>query len=704
MKCIWLKKPTQRLNLTLGFRYTFKMAYERLALKIAAVSTFRVFLNGKFVLAGPVRSGRGRSIISKLQVSVKQGDVLCVEVCNYRINAFYPLKEDGFFACEGETNDGAVVLGSDDFTAFLLSDRIEKTQRYNFQRSFTEAYRMDNCRTSYRLGKNTFFTVETVEVKGNLLIETDAPVCLWTELFAEGEIERGDVYYDLDKNPMKEWIFDKIDDTAEGYPLKDTEIKISEEVLKMGFNATKKTGALCDNEYVLYKFPRNITGLIGLDIVVEEDSEIYLLFDEIIWTEALERDDCAPVKKWTALPLVFCRTNSCNAIYYHLKKGAYRLLASEPYTLQYLKIVCKTGRVNIKALPRVVLWQNDGVYKCNYFIKDERLQKIFKAAQHTLAQNTPDVPTDCPGRERAGWLCDSFFTSRAEFAVCGNNKCEENFFNALLSEENYEFLPKGVFPMCYPADHNDGLFIPNWTMWLVLEVYDHFKRTGNKRFLEAFKERFYRLKRYFDGFINEEGLLENVDGWTFVEWSKCNSFIDGVNFPTNMLYAKMLSTMGEVYGDEILLKESENIVKKIRELSYDGVIFRDHMIRVNGQLQVCEDATETCQYYAFFLGVATKEKDVDLFRFMFEKIEPFGKEEIIGGKPLYKANTFIGVVLRFSYLFEQGYTQKILKELTDFFYPMAIRTDTLWELKGTKSSLNHGFTSIVAAWILQAEK
>ena len=563
---------------------------------------------------------------------------------------------------------------------------------------------MERCRTAYRLGENTFSALETAAVKGNVIVEADTPVCLWTELFANGVIERGDVYYDYAENPMQEWIFDKIGATSEGYPLKDTEIKISEEVLKMGFNAAEKTGAIGENEYALYAFPRNVTGLIGLDIAAEEDCEIYIIFDEIIWTEALERDDCDPIKKWKAKPLVFCRSNCCNAVYYRLKKGEYRLLTSEPYTLQYLKVVCKTGKVSVNGLPRIVLWQNDGVYKRNVSIKDDKLNKIFEAARHTLAQNTPDVPTDCPGRERAGWLCDSFFTSRAEFAVCGNNSCEENFFNALLSEEDYQFLPKGVFPMCYPADHKDGLFIPNWAMWLVLEVYDHFKRTGDRRFLKAFQPRFYRLKGYFDGFINEEGLLENLDGWTFVEWSKCNAFISGVNFPTNMLYAKMLSVMGEAYGDQTLLKESEKLVKKIRALSYDGKIFRDHAVRENGKLQVCADATETCQYYAFFLGVATKEQDAELFRLAFEKIQPFGNEEEIDGKPLYKANTFIGVILRFSYLFERGYKEKTLKELTDFFYPMALRTNTLWELKGTKSSLNHGFTSIVAAWILQAEK
>ena len=30
-----------------------------------------------------------------------------------------------------------------------------------------------------------------------------------------------------------------------------------------------------------------------------------------------------------------------------------------------------------------------------------------------------------------------------------------------------------MLPMCYPADHYDGNFIPNWAMWFVLELEEY---------------------------------------------------------------------------------------------------------------------------------------------------------------------------------------------------------------------------------------
>jgi len=61
-----------------------------------------------------------------------------------------------------------------------------------------------------------------------------------------------------------------------------------------------------------------------------------------------------------------------------------------------------------------------------------------------------DIFMDCP-RASGGWLCDSFFTSRVAFDLCGNTTIEKNFF------ENY--LLRGVLPTCgrichvLPADH-----------------------------------------------------------------------------------------------------------------------------------------------------------------------------------------------------------------------------------------------------------
>ncbi|MBE7078629.1 MAG: hypothetical protein E7380_02065 [Clostridiales bacterium] len=702
MKKVWIKKKEYALNETYGFRYIFRKPYKALRLRLAAASTFRVFLNGEFLFAGPARSAHGYSIVHKKELCVKEGDVLCVDVCNYRINAYYPVNEEGFFACELYAG-GFMVADAGDFFAYQLNDRIEKTQRINFQRSFTEAYEMRFCRTRHYLGEDVFPKMEVHEVEGNITIEADIPRCDWNRVSAKRCIESGRVVHTGVLHPTSSLIFDDIGEKVLGYKKGERDIEISDELLKLDYISQN---GICEklepNTYTLYELEANVTGFIELSMQVDADCELYLTFDEIFWDRMQEEESkFADIPKGEARPLIFNRMHICNAVAYRLKVGEYHLITSEPYTLKYLKLICTKGGLHLKEKPKVILWQNDEAYALQLEISNKKLGVVFEAGRNTLAQNTVDVPTDCPGRERAGWLCDSYFTSQAETLLCSNNKCEENFFRAFLLKNEYEYIPEGMVPMCYPADHNDGLYIPNWGMWLVLEVANYEIRTENGEWKKLFKDKFYRLLDYFEKYRNEDGLLENLDGWVFVEWSKCADFVDGINYPTNMLYAKMLQCMATMYEDKRLEKEYARVVSAIVKQSYDGEFFREHAVRKDGKIRVQSDITETCQYYAFAFGIATKKGYPTLYKRLFTEIKPYGEEYVFKGKTLNKANSFIGNFTRFLYLSEHGLHYQLLEELIGYFYPMALQTNTLWEKNHMNGSLNHGFTAIVSKWILE---
>ena len=89
--------------------------------------------------------------------------------------------------------------------------------------------------------------------------------------------------------------------------------------------------------------------------------------------------------------------------------------------------------------------------------------------------------------------------------------------------------------MCYPADHYDGVFIPNWALWFVVQLEEYLERSGDRATVEALKERVLDLFEYFEPFRNEKGLLEKLASWVFVEWSKANQFVQDVNFPSNIV-------------------------------------------------------------------------------------------------------------------------------------------------------------------------
>ena len=303
---------------------------------------------------------------------------------------------------------------------------------------------------------------------------------------------------------------------------------------------------------------------------------------------------------------------------------------------------------------------------------------------------------DCPGRERTGWLGDSYFTSRAEFNLTGRSRVERNFIENFLLPERFKDIDEGMLPMCYPADHRNGNYIPNFAMWFVLELEEYLHRTGDEATVAKARERVYGVVDYFKGYLNEDGLLENLDRWVFVDYSQSNKCVQDVSYPSNMLYAKMLSTVARLYGDESLAEQAAHIRKVVLEQSYNGKFFVDNAVRdKRGRLVLTDNTTEACQYYALFCEVVTPESHPEFWRCLCEEFHPQKRKE--GAYPnVPPANIFIGNYLRFEMLSQRGLVEQLLDEVATLYMPMIELTGTIWEFFKPKASCCHGFGSHIA--------
>ena len=428
----------------------------------------------------------------------------------------------------------------------------------------------------------------------------------------------------------------------------------------------------------VYKFECNSTGFIGAKVQVNTPSKVTFTWDEIL----TDGD-------------VNIRRLGCNStITYELQPGQYALESFEPYTLQYLKVQtegdCSVSDCYIRQ------YVNSDVARASFACNDQRLNTIYQAAVETFKQNALDIFTDCPQRERAGWLCDSYFTSRVAFYLSGNTLVETNFLENFMLPEKFRYIPEGMLPMCYPSDHPNGNFIPNWAMWFVLELEEYAQRSGDHKMVQALQPKVMALLDYFAKYENEDGLLEKLEKWIFLEWSKANEFVQDVNYPTNMLYAKALEVAAKLYNQPALAAKSARIHETIRRQSFDGMFFIDNAIRENGRLVPQKNnRSETCQYYAFFLGTATPESHPALWKILLNDFGP--KRKTTGAyAEIFPSNAFIGNYLRLEILARYGHVKQMLNESIDEYLYMANLTGTLWENITTVASCNHGFASHVA--------
>lgn len=705
-KPVWAKDLEKEKNITLGFYKKISYQKGEAVLKIACSGFYKVFLNGSFLYFGPARCAHGYYRVDEINFPLKKGENhVAIEAVGYYVNSFYALLQSSFTEAE-LTIDGTVsaATGTDDsncFKLYRLNERVRKVQRYSYQRAFAEAYTLDTNYCEWRIGKSGSNAVEqeTVIVKEKRLLTRNIPLNKFPKVYPDCKVGSGLIktgiipeHYIKDRSLVN--IKNPDCGNLEGYPETELEVHLSDEVQEMQtvmLNSEKTAYSgktlLKSKEFEILSFPCEKTGFINAEINCISYGVLYLLFDEIL----NDKGDVNPL-----------RLDCCNVIKIAFKKGHYSFMSAEPVGFKYIKLLCTDGEFEINGLsvtetvcPVPITFD----YKSN----DDKLNSVISAARETFIQNSFDLFTDCPTRERAGWLCDSFFLGRAEKIFTGKNLIEENFLENYLLPEKFDNIPYGMLPMCYPADVDNGEFIPNWAMWFVLELKDYNDRNKDSVFILRFKPMVYRLLSWLEKHENADGLLECLPGWVFIEWSKANDFVQDINFPSNMLYSAVLCAAGELFGDEASKQKAEKLKATVRTRSFDGEFFVDNEVYEDGKPISTGNRTETCQYYAFFTGIATKEE----YRELWEKlIKDFGPDRAKTGAfpEIYPSNAFIGNFLRLEILCANGCYAQVLEEIKGYFFYMAELTGTLWEHISTSASCNHGFASYAASLIHKAEQ
>lgn len=640
---------------------------EQIIMEWIAKDICNVYVNGKFVSYGPCRAAKGFARLERLTLDdylTKDENEIAVYVQADYTNLLYHTKEHPYFGARILKEDEEIKT-TQDFAAYCMTDKVQKVERMSSQRGFLEVYDM-KCDRAAR-GKLSYQVIRTESVAPPFLLDRNLAYSS-NQLSVAELVKEG--YADKDLGRVWENDLTRLLDegySMGGYPRNECSCVLSKELLQFVWSE-KETGY----DAKLYELSKVYCGKFRITLHVRQPASLWLSYDDLLIEDGVKfnREQIVHGMKWTLAP------------------GDYTLFSQEVYTAKYIQLI-SDGKIDIDEVAMIRI--ENSMQDCVTFPKmDEDLLDIVKAAKNTFAQNAYDLYTDCPSRERAGWLCDSYFLGKAEKFFTGHNKVEKNFLENYFLYENEVFTHKGIMPMCYPAHLKKDDYIPNWIFWYLLELEDYCKRSEDSEFIDLHQERIRDILDYFAGCENEDGLLEHLEGWVFVEWSKASDYVDGVNFPTNMLYARALEAAGNLLNDKQILEKSSNLKRKIHKMAYDGVVYIDNAVRKDGVLQLTENRSELCQIFAAYFDIAPKNEDF---------YENFKDRFKTTNRNLAPAALFIGGILRLMVLYKMKEYDRLLTECRMYFTEMAKRTGTIWEFFDESASCNHGFGSIVAKLI-----
>ena len=693
---VWAKGRAEELNSSVRFRATFEIrANAEPFLRITGTSVYRIRLNGRHVGYGPARSPKGFFRVDEwpLAAAIREGrNELEIDAAGYNCNSYCFQDQPAFVQAEvvsGGTVLAATAAEGGEFSA-ESTERIRKVPRYSYQRMFAEAYSIGgDAPTRLALERrpavrylDRIASYPDFEMNERLRIVSRAKAAM----DPQAKIKEVRFVNTDGKDPLfKAFAMDELEPNlwaeAQRLVFSDRVPCVGEPrgpfVLRGGESAQMDAGL-------------DDCGFFGMTVKVSKPGRVLFVFDEVLTDGGVNPT----------------RMSCCNCVEWRFARaGTYEVETFEPYVFRYAELAGFGGEFEISGL-HVRAYKNPDAGRARFRCSDPALEKVFEAARETFVQNAVDVFTDCPSRERAGWLCDSFFIGRVNRLLTGDTKLERLFLQNFAIADSYECLPAGAIPMCYPSDHPNGNFIPNWAMWLVIEVEEYLKRSGDRETVDALKPRLVAFVDYMKTFRNDDGLLEKLPMWVFVEWSRANRLVQDVNYPSNMTWAEVLDAMDRLYGMPELAAEAEKVRETVRRQSWTGKWFCDNAIRQkDGTLKLSGECTETCQYYAFFFRTATPGTHPALWKTL---VEDFGPKRLAEDRKTLKchpeiwpSNAFIGNYLRLECLAREGLAGNILDETKGFFLYMAERTGTLWENISPTASCDHGFASHAAVYLFR---
>ena len=696
-KAIFIKGGNDGINNFANFRAKI-YCNDNVKIRITANYFYKLYINKEVVSFGPCRTAYGFARVDEIDITkfLKDGEnFIDIVVAGYNCKSISTCKFNSFVTAEVESNGSIVAYTGKDFKGYDIESRIKKVYRYSKQRHFTEVI-------DFNLG-NDFSgkEVQVVEVIAPKYISRGVNYPIYSEIYANSVETMGN-YKVVNEIKRPNYSWHPKDSENWGY-YKDDEIKYnpfgfikSLEFTNTNYNIDMPL-SLQETEYAIFDLNGINTGFLKFDLSSESGCDIAVGFSEYCDENKFNFVEYFDV---------------CNAFEYILTSGKTEIETFEPYTAKKIIIVVKKGQVTVDSVGiRKYEGNFDNVKKVEFI--DNDLNLIYDASVKSFIQNALDLYTDCPSRERAGWLCDSYFTARTEYFLTGKTTVEQNFLENYTMFYNTGEYEEGMIPMCYPSDFN-GQFIPQWSMWFIIELHEYIYERNGKLPFSKFEKMVSGLLKYYEKYENEDGLLEKLSNWNFIEWSKANQLTNGVNYPTNFLYSKVLDCVADFYNDNKTYYgidgsnysiKAKLIRKTAIEQSFDGKFFHDLAVRdENGKLTLTEDITEICQYYAIVFGKINENIIINDGKYSYLKntvLNVFNKDRTEFPE-IEKINMFIGVYLKLLALESMCEKEQIIKTVKEYFLPMAQKTNTLWEYVTVSRSLCHGFASFATVVMTNA--
>ena len=334
--------------------------------------------------------------------------------------------------------------------------------------------------------------------------------------------------------------------------------------------------------------------------------------------------------------------------------------------------------------------EKTGGFQCS----DKMANDIFACAELSDLSNFYYFPTDCPGREKNGWLGDASLSAEHMILTYG----VKDSFREWLHNIREAQLANGSFPGIVPgAGWGDGIYGPSHEDAVIVLPYYIYRYTGDTEIIRENAQAVLRYLRYLASCKNERGLLDiGLGDWCQIGAAEYGGS-DAPDETVISIFSYQLAEKAEVMFRAIGWEEGAAFSGRLRTELKQAV--RSRLIDW-GSMTVMGEC-QTCQAMALHYHIFEEEEEKKAFSCLMGYLE---KEDYHMKVGVWGARVLFHVLSRF------GESQLAYEMVTRPDYPsygnlVKRGATTLWEEMKAEgadcSSLNHHFWGDVNSWMIQ---
>ncbi|SDR93167.1 Alpha-L-rhamnosidase N-terminal domain-containing protein [Paenibacillaceae bacterium GAS479] len=208
-------------------------------------------------------------------------------------------------------------------------------------------------------------------------------------------------------------------------------------------------------------------------------------------------------------------------------------------------------------------------FHCN----DDKLRQIWDISVHTLRLCMQDGFLDSSSREQQQWMGDGRWQAIFNYHYSGESSMHRKLLEQIGQSQDWMGMTKAR----YPDGHHNYPPIPSFCLAWVSSFGEYELYSEDRSLLPQWWPNLMQALRWFSAYTNEDGLLENVPYWPFIDWGEGpegpipDDQRGGVVTALNIQYVEALEAAAR-YARRLNDQEAETYYTKIASRLKESIV------------------------------------------------------------------------------------------------------------------------------------